>query len=190
MYQEHSDQELLALLSRGDGKAFEVIYVRYVKALTRYVRSRISNKDDGFEIVQEIFESIWARHSELGHITLLEAYLFRMVKYKIIRYYQHHRVEKKYEDHFEAFERIVTEATGEESSEIENLRTLINGSIHELPERCRMAVTLRIDENLSNSDIAQRMNIDKATVKRYMTFALHYLRKAHAPRYSRDSSVD
>jgi RNA polymerase sigma-70 factor (family 1) len=180
-YENDTDPELVAALLDGEDQAFEVIYFRYVKALTRYVRSRIRSKEDSFEIVQEVFESIWARHSELGHVTMLEAYLFRMVKYKIIRYFQHHQVVKKYEDHFKAFEMI---ASGDEGlSEMDNLRALINGSMDGLPERCRMAVTLRIDENLSNGDIAQRMNIDKSTVKRYMTSALNYFRRVHASHY-------
>ncbi len=187
-YQNDTDPELVAALLNGEEQAFEVIYFRYVKPLTRYVRSRIANKEDSVEIVQEVFESIWARHTGLSHITLLEAYLFRMVKYKIIRYFQHHQVVKKYGDHFKAFESLVTDAEEESSSELDHLRALINKSMDALPERCRMAVTLRLDENLSNGDIADRMNIDKATVKRYMTFALNHLRKVHAPHYSRDRS--
>lgn len=181
-YQNHTDAELVAALLQGEDKAFEIIYSRYVKALTLYARRRISNKDDCFEIIHEVFESIWARHADLSHVTILEAYLYRMVKYKIIRYYQHNQVIKKYHDYFIRFEAMIEEIPDEEE-EIENLRTIIKGSMEGLPERCRMVVRLRIEENLSNGDIAKRMNIDKATVKRYMTSALNYFRKLHSPLY-------
>jgi len=105
-----------------------------------------------------------------------------MVKYKVIRYFQHNKVKEKYAVHFMIFEELVEELYQE--TEIQTLRSLINNSIGKLPERCQMVVRLRIDENLSNSDIAVRMNIDKATVKRYMTTALSYFRERHSLLYS------
>lgn len=182
-YQNDTDPILIAALVSGDGNAFETIYYRYVKGLTAYARKRITNTEDCHELIQEVFESLWARHAKLGHITALEPYLYRMVKYKVIRYYQHHQVVQRYADHFRAFETMVEEVESE--NEIENLRAVIQTTIKELPERCQEALRLRLDENLSNGDIAARMNIDKSTVKRYITTALSYLREKHAPVYNR-----
>lgn len=179
-YQHHTDTELVTALLGGDEKAFEIIYFRYVKALTRYARSRVSNKEDCYEIIQEVFESLWIKQSSLADILVLEAYLYRMVKYKVIRYYQHNRVIQKYADHFKAFELSFAET---EQDELETLRVLINTTLTELPERWQVAVRLRIDENLSNGAIAERMNIDKSTVKRYITAALSYFREKHRPLY-------
>lgn len=180
-YSNYRDEELIVLLLSGDDKAFEAIYLRYLKALSSYARKRISNKHDCDEIIQDVFESLWQRHSAIAHVTILEAYLYRMVKYKIIRYYQHNQVVQKYADHFKAFALMAEEM--HEEKEVENLRAVINQSMSLLPERCQMAVRLRIDENLSNGDIAKVMNIDKATVKRYITSALQHFRKAHSPIY-------
>jgi RNA polymerase sigma-70 factor (ECF subfamily) len=46
-----------------------------------------------------------------------------------------------------------------------------------LPARCREAFQLRLEQNLSNSEIAQRMHISKRTVEEYMTTAFAHLRK-------------
>ena len=182
LHKEDPDLILIASLIAGDDKAFEVIYFRYAKPLYLYARRRISNNEDSEEIIQEVFESLWSRHDSLLHITNIEAYLYRMDKYKVIRYFQHNKVKEKYAVHFRIFEEMVEEL--HQGTEIEALRSLINNSIAKLPERCQMVVRLRIDENLSNSDIAARMNIDKATVKRYMTTALSYLREKHSLLYS------
>lgn len=182
-YANHTDEQLVTALVAGDEKAFEAIYFRYVKGLTAYARKRISRLEDCEEIVQELFASLWARHQQLAHVTALEPYLYRMVKYKVIRYYEHHQVVQKYADHFRAFELMVEDVAHE--NELEHLRAVIQPTIEELPERCREAIRLRLDENLSNGDIAMRMNIDKSTVKRYITTALSYLREKHAPLYNR-----
>jgi RNA polymerase sigma factor (sigma-70 family) len=59
----------------------------------------------------------------------------------------------------------VFETGTEENREPENLDALIEKGLAELPERCQVAVRLRLKENLSNGDIAKRMNITKGTVK-------------------------
>src|SRR5688500_750963 len=101
---ENDEQNLVALLIGGDEKAFEIIYRRYANRLYGYVRRSIAVKEDCEEIVQDVFESLWKRHQELSHVTILDAYLFKMVKYKIIRYFQHSSVKRKYAEHYRLFE--------------------------------------------------------------------------------------
>ena len=173
------DRELVQRMCEGYEPAFEVIYLRYVKGLTAYARKRITNVEDCHELVQDIFESIWSRRVGLAHVTELEPYLFRTIKYKVIRYYQHNQVVQKYVDHFKAFETMVEEMETED--QISDLRAAIETTLKELPERCQQAVRLRLDENLSNGDIAARMNVDKSTVKRYITTALSHLKEKHSP---------
>ncbi|NOS93028.1 MAG: hypothetical protein HOP30_13985 [Cyclobacteriaceae bacterium] len=43
---------------------------------------------------------------------------------------------------------------------------------------CREAFQLRIEQNLTNSEIAKRMHISKRTVEDYMTPAFAHLRKS------------
>ncbi len=178
----YTEKELLQGLQEGDEAIFKFIYHSYLKKLIRYARKIIKDKEDCEEIVQEVFISLWSRHSELHHVFNLEAYLFRMVKYKMIRYFQHSKVKQKYAAHYLVFEAVYDTAQGDER-EIINLRTTINKTLSELPDRCQEAVRLRIDEELSNGEIAERMNIKKSTVTRYMTEALMHFKEKHPPIY-------
>lgn len=174
-YHDKSDTNLVALLIQGDEKAFEAIYRRYVAALYRYASKNIPAKEDCEEIIQDVFESLWARHSELQHVTALSAYLYRMVKYKVIRYFQHSKVKKSYADHYRLFEATyTTQEIGEE--EKKSMMELIEHGLTQLPERCQLAIRLRLKENLSNKEIAERMNITKATVENYIVKAVSHLR--------------
>jgi RNA polymerase sigma-70 factor (family 1) len=174
-YQDHSDAELAALLNKGDQIAFETIYRRYAPGLYGYARKNISVKEDCEEILQEVFESLWTRRESLGHVTVLNAYLFRMVKYKVIRYFQHHSVRKKYADHFRLFE-VAYESVREEERDSSSVMVMIDKGLSQLPERCQLAFKLRLTENLSNGAIARRMNIKKSTVENYIVAALSHLR--------------
>lgn len=171
----NSDKDLIDALLSGNEKAFEAIYRKYAGNLYCYARKNINSKEDCEEIVQEVFESLWTRHDKLGHVTELKAYLFRMVKYKVIRYFQHNTVIKKYAEHYKLFE-AVYDTTSPEERDNATLERLIEKGLRQLPERCQMAIRLRLHENLSNSDIAKRMNIKKSTVENYMVTAISHLR--------------
>lgn len=175
LYENHTDLELISLLQSGDKQAFEAIYRRYVQSLYRYARKTIASSEDCQEIIQDIFTDLWMRHPALGHVTVLNAYLFRMVKYKVIRYLQHSQVKKRYAEHYMLFEALY-DSTSDNEHHPEALRQMIETGLANLPERCRCAIMLRLTENLSNGDIARRMNIKKRTVENYMVTAFNHLR--------------
>lgn len=180
-FQDQTDLELVIALQQGEEKAFTEIFRRYARKLYAYTRRSIGIKEDCQEIVQEAFEALWQKRSNLWSDTQLDAYLYRIVKYKVIRYVSHKKVIQKYADHFKAFE--VAYEDSRDEGELESLRSMLNTSINRLPERCQMVVRLRIDENLSNGAIAERMNIDKDSVKRYMTYAVSYFKEQHPSLY-------
>ncbi|NOS90616.1 MAG: hypothetical protein HOP30_01725 [Cyclobacteriaceae bacterium] len=57
------------------------------------------------------------------------------------------------------------------------MRQKINALTTQLPEPCREALHLRLSENLSNTEIANRMHISKRTVETYISQAFELLRQ-------------
>ena len=176
--QDHTDIELMALLITGSEKAFQTIYSRYAAKLYRYARKNIALKEDCEEIVQEVFVSIWVRRENLTNVTALEAYLFRMVKYKVIRYFQHSLVKRKYEKHYKLFEDIYDSIEGFKN-EPSLFQKVVDKGLASLPDRIGMAMKLRLSENLSNEDIAKQMNIKKIVVEKYIGIAKKHLRTCY-----------
>ncbi|AYB32025.1 sigma-70 family RNA polymerase sigma factor [Chryseolinea soli] len=185
---DHTDMELLTLFINGHEQAFNTIYRRYAGKLYTYARKSISVKEDCEEIVQDIFESIWNRREKLTHLTALEAYLFGMVKYKVIRYFHHSLVKRKYEEHYKFFE-AVYDSMDDVEKEPSIIQNIIDNGLSELPERCQQAIKLRLIENLSNADIAKRMNIKKTAVENYMVTALNHLRASYATSRKRKLTI-
>ena len=174
LYQDHSDPELTTLLTRGDKAAFEVIYRKYAPELYRYARRNISCKEDCEEMIQDVFESLWVRRSDL-RIGSLRHYLFTSIRYLIIRYFRQKGVRQRYIAHFRLFEVLYDSMDGEEKSP-EDVQAMLIRSLDGLPERCQLAIRLRIVENLSNNEIAERMNITRRTVELYMFKAFKHMR--------------
>ncbi len=172
-YQHCTDPELLALLRAGDEAAFETIYRRYAKDLLRYARKNVPVREDCEEMVHEVFTSLWERHNRLL-IESLKHYLFNSIRYMVIRYFHNRGIRKRYVEHYTVFAEL--HDTGKLAEEELPLQEKLLKCLAGLPERCREAMTLRIVDNLSNTEIAQRMNISKGTVEVYMTRALTHLR--------------
>jgi len=177
-YQHHSDNELIALLRKGDGIAFEVIYRRYVKELFRYAARKIQVKEDCEEIVHDVFESLWKRREQLS-ITSLRHYLFTSVRYMIIRYFSHRDVKRKFADYYRLFEEMYDTQEENRQRDPKVIHSELLHHIQGLPDRCREAIRLRLTENLTNGEIANRMNINKGTVQLYISKAFSHLRGSY-----------
>lgn len=178
-YSDPTDSELVAALCEGDAAAFEGIYHRYAAKLFHYLQRNISSRADAEEILHDVFEALWRNHRTLS-IRSLAPYLFTVVRHKIIRYFEHAKVKRKYEQHFILFEAaydFLYDAEEDRSLDPASFRLLIDTGLSQLPERCQTAFKLRLLENLSNAEIARRMNITKNTVQNYMTRALATLRE-------------
>ncbi len=177
-YHNLRDSELLALIKQGNQGAFETIYRRYAKHLFAYAIRRLRIREDCEEIVHDVFESLWKRRSELT-ITSLKHYLFNSVRYMIIRYFSHRGVIQKYADHYRLFEAVYESANDEyPQHDPHAIHSLLLQHIQKLPDRCQEAIRLRLTENLTNSEIAERMNINKTTVQLYISKAFAHLRES------------
>ena len=171
------DAGLVARLSQADPLAFEEIYRQYSKDLYRFARKNIQSTEDCEEIIQDIFESLWRRRESLNVISLRH-YLYNAVRYKVIRYFQHQSVKRRFSSHYTFFEELY-DSIHEGADANEDVIALLEEKMAPLPERCRIAFGLRLHENLSNGEIAERMNISKKTVEVYMFKAFQYFRGSY-----------
>jgi RNA polymerase sigma-70 factor (family 1) len=176
----HTEAELVAALNAGDKKAFEIIYRKYAPELFRYIQRNITRYEDCEEVLQDIFEWIWKKHTEKNIKSSLKAYLFAMTNNRVLSYFRVNKAKRNYEKHFLLFEAVFEYALDQEDKTIdpEALQSFLQNSIQKLPARCREAFTLRL-ENLSNAEIAQQMNLKKDTVENYLVRALSHLRESY-----------
>lgn len=176
----HTEAELVAALNAGDKKAFEIIYRTFAPELFRYIQRNITRYEDCEEVLQDIFEWIWKKHAEVNIKSSLKAYLYAMTNNRVLGYFRAHKAKRNYEKHFLLFEAVVEYSLEQEDKTIDpdTLKSFLQTSIQELPERCREAVKLRL-ANLSNAEIAEQMNVKKDTVENYLVRALSHLRESY-----------
>ncbi|MEH6407568.1 MAG: RNA polymerase sigma-70 factor [Leeuwenhoekiella sp.] len=167
-----SDYQLQKLLSKGNDHAFTAIFERYWKRLYSYAFRIYTEEKICEDIVQEVFISLWEK-ADITHILNLEGYLLRSVKYRIAN---HIRDLKFTTVHEEILQNIPSSSSSEKQLEYDEFEKLVRNEINKLPPRCERVFTLSRFENLSNSEIAQKLNISIRTVEKHISDALKHLK--------------
>ena len=87
-YNKYSDTELLKEVAKNNQEAFEEIYKRYQKELAFFAYGLLSNAAWVDDVLQDVFAKLWDnRHKTLPTISL-KAYLYQMVRHKVIDHFR------------------------------------------------------------------------------------------------------
>lgn len=181
-----TDIEIIEGIRLGNRKAFEHLFHLYYTPLKSYARFILKNPSTAEEMVQELFLKLWETHSTIKISTSLKAYLFRAVHNQCINYIKSARVNLRLSE--EAIKEmnyhanIALQNFSEEQLEMlatAELETHLDGVIEQLPPQCREIFLLNRHQDLSYSQIAQKMGITNNTVKTQIMRALDRLREAY-----------
>lgn len=167
-----SDLQLQEKVSAHGEKAFEILFDRYWKRLYAYAFRIYADEKICEDIVQEVFINLWEK-TDLQQIKNLEGYLFRAVKYGIANHIRDLKFTTVHED---VLENMPTSPRVERQLDYHEFEQLIKQEINKLPPKCRKVFMLSRFEDLSNSEIAQKLNISIRTVEKHISDALNHLR--------------
>ncbi|ACT91978.1 RNA polymerase sigma factor [Dyadobacter fermentans] len=175
-YQGCTDSALLALIAEGDELAFAEVYRRYKGVLFLHARRILGNDEEGKDVLQELFTTLWTRRTSIDLKTNLCAYLYASVRNRVFDIIAHRKVEARYIASLAAFIEQGEYVTDQQVQEKE-LRELIEQEIALLPPKMREVFELSRKEELSYKEIADQLHISDKTVKKQVNNALHILRE-------------
>ena len=172
---EYTDEQLLSLLKRSNENAFTVIYNRYNRLLYVLAYKYLKDKDVAKDIVQQIFLKLWEIRETLIINVNLKNYLHTMLKNYTLNEIRNNltALEKNYEmaqSPIEYENEILSRL--EEKEQMIALYHAING----LPEQKKIVCLYKLQGNLSNQEIAKKMQISIPTVKTHYAQAIKILR--------------
>lgn len=153
-----TDDELLILLQKGNERAFTAIYERYHKLLFVVAYKYLKDNDSAKDAVQQIFLKLWESRTLFSISINLRNYLYTMLKNHLLNEIRNNytALEKNYELVQEAIEyenEILSKL--EEKEMTEQLYRAIN----DLPEQKKAVCLYKLRDNLSNLEIAEKMQI-------------------------------
>ncbi len=164
-------------MRRGDAAALSMLYDRYWEDMSLYVLKITQSYEDAADIVQDIFITLWKRRSDLAIRGALRPYLMTAVRNRSIRYIQNNMNQQRFLSGLSAHYKQLAPAAGHDRHlEARELEEQLTSVVSRLPSRMREVFILSRKENLTNKEIAARLNIAETTVKKQVSNALKVLR--------------
>lgn len=171
MDKEMDDLFILRLIKADDPLAFKHLFELYFVPLCRFIRLYIKGPKVAEDIALDIFANVWENRAELQIQLTLKAYLFQSARNRALNYLRDNERFVSVDD-FSSLEC----SADDDPLEIRELQCLIQEAILSLPPRCQDVFNRSRMENLSNKEIADRMNISVKAVEAQITRALKVIR--------------
>jgi RNA polymerase sigma-70 factor (ECF subfamily) len=173
-YSGYTDTELLSFLNKGDDIAFTEIYDRYWEKMASYAIKLTRSEDEGADIVQEIFVSLWNRKAVVEVKGTLAAYLIKSTRNLSLRYIENNINKHQFLERFSAHMQAAL-ADFDDRLSVKQLQGHIDIVVEKLPAKMRQIYLLSRNEHLSHREIAQKLGIAETTVKKQIGNALKIL---------------
>ena len=169
------DETLLSRLKEGDEKAFTAIYIRYNKMLYVLAYKYLKDSFRAEDIVQQVFLKLWEARSLFAGAINLRNYLYTSAKNLILN-----EIRDNFSDMEKNYAVIQNRPEFEDklqsALEEKDLFQHFYKILAELPEQKRKVCLLKIWDNLSNQEVADKLHISVPTVKSHYSQAIKLLR--------------
>jgi len=162
-HRTYTDQELTALLQKGDERAFEQIFDHYYQALCFFSARIIVDKIAAEDIVQEVLYKLWHKHADFETLNAIKAFLYISTRNASLNYLDK---EKRKDKHHQLLMGLPEETDIPVLNEIiyaEGLREIAM-ALDNLPEQCGKIIKMIYQEGLKPQEIAKALGITVSTV--------------------------
>ncbi|MEN7550342.1 RNA polymerase sigma-70 factor [Rapidithrix thailandica] len=171
---EYTDQKLSKLLNQGDPKGFKMIFDQYYRPLTLFAYKYLQDMEEARELSQDFFARLWEKHAQLNINLSLKAYLYRGVYNACL---SRLKANSKYHHVVNMPELVAHQEDSLHRMMLAEQEELLIRAIENLPAKCREIFELSRFEQLSNREIAEKMDLSVKTIEGQMTIALKRLRQ-------------
>lgn len=174
-----SDLQLIHLLKEDDQGAFTEIYSRYAEKLTGFASAKLYSLEDSRDVIHDVFVKLWEERKQLQIDRNLEAYLFTLIRYRIVDKIRKNITREDYAGIVQAL-RVNYESETEKLIAAKEIKKGIEQAVDKLSPRVKEIYLLSREEQLSIPEIAAKLQLSEQTVKNQLTFALKHLRESLA----------
>ena len=172
---KNGEDHMIRDLRSGRESAYDRLFRDYYRPLSVFASKYVSDLEIAREIVQNLFAHLYENRSSLIITTSLESYLYQSVRNRCLNQIKQWKTQREH------LEKYKSEQDGTEDLEAtirENeLEHAIFKIIDSLPAQRQNVFVMSRVNGLSNSEIAEKLNISKRTVETHISHALKTLRE-------------
>lgn len=172
---KYSEEELVALIKKGDEKAFSVLYDNYSRALMGVVKKVVTDDVISEDVLQEVFVKIWNnRLSYDASKGRLYTWMLNIARNSSIDYLR--SKQNRFDEKIQRGENSVYEMnrTGHVQTSTDHIG--IKSLVGKLKEDQRILIDLAYFEGYTQEEISKELGIPLGTVKTRVRAALMVLR--------------
>ena len=172
---DNTDFQLVSNIIRGDIKSFDVLFERYYPLLFTFVLRMLKDREAAEDITQECFIKLWLYRDRLKPELPVKNILYKIIRNSCLDYFRSKKEVLK-----SLVSSLGTELTdsakADEMLSYHQTNDILLRQVSQFPEKRRTVFEMSRYLNMSNRDIAERLNISERTVEKHIQLALRDLR--------------
>jgi RNA polymerase sigma-70 factor (ECF subfamily) len=179
-YLDYSDEMLLRLVHRKDGRAYEVLYDRHAQTIYNLLVRIVHETTIAEELLQEVFWQVWQRAEQYEGSGPVAGWLYRVARNKALDQLRHQRARPQIAPvELETLDRSPRFQAKSAESEVEQSwrRQQVLQALDTIPGEQRLCLELAYFEGLSQREIADQTNTPLGTIKTRMRIGMEKLER-------------
>jgi RNA polymerase sigma-70 factor (family 1) len=170
------DITIIQLLKEGNILSFDILYEKYHRKVYSFALAYLKNREDAEDVVQEVFHNLWRARNQINETDVFSRYLFKITFNEIHKSFRKKAsTDRQVETYLKKV--VFEDNTTDIDIEYNSLTQCAEGIIAKLPERQKQVFRLSVRENLTNEQIARRLNISTKTVGNHLSAAKIFIKK-------------
>lgn len=164
---EMSDAEIVRRIRAGEAAAFRSLYLTHHRSLWEFAHGFLRSAHDAEELVQDVFLGLWTARERWQVTDGVRAYLFGAVRNRAMNILRHDRVVRAGEAEQGGGRSLAMgdpPPSPDAVTELHELEAAVARALSMLPERRRVAFTLRWRHGLGYPEIAKIMETSPEAV--------------------------
>ncbi len=169
------DRDIVNILDKG---SFELLFNKYYGVLCVLAQRYLKDSYAAEEVVCEVFYNLWDKRLSINIESSLKNYLIRSTHNHCLNIIRHNKVKALHSQEVLHVSSDLDENTPHNYIETTDIKRISSAAIDSLPSQCRQIFIMSREENLSNKEIAEKLNISINTVKTQLSRGSNRLRDA------------
>ena len=171
-----ADGQRVERVRAGDVAVFDAIVIEYRSTMIQLARSMVGTQDVAEDLVQDVLSWVWEHRTIWNPRLSIRAYLLRAVRNQALNTLKHAAIEARhYGDVLHELEEEDSQAPDIALLQADTSATLARALLA-LPERRKLAIRLRYEQQLSHAEIGEVMGISAKAAKELLLRTIESLR--------------
>ena len=170
-------------MQRNINTVYDALFRQMYAKLFFYAKGLVGSEDDAQDVVEDVFTDLWQRRGDIEFGDQISSFLYRAVYTHSINLLKRRKISSGYIQQLDDISSKLLETLQSNLKDpvhmLENneLGSMLDDAIDELPIRCREVFRMSYLQGLHNNDIAELTGTSVRTVEAHMYRALKYLRQ-------------